>query len=207
MLRSPCAGKLLQYTVEDGGHVDEGKVYAEIEVSFCGRAAGATFGKGGSPQRCCDARCSWDVQPAGAAGSVTVSPPPQVMKIIMTLAVEEAGRLHYNQRPGALLEAGCVIARLELDDPSKVKPVSLLGAAISSCQLRVGILGMAPRGQSGGAAMMGHHTDGRSMSLGCLWAQVLLHMDCFASLLSRGSRALKTCIYSTKISTFSMLFS
>lgn len=34
MLRSPCAGKLLQYMVEDGGHVDERKVYAEIEVSF-----------------------------------------------------------------------------------------------------------------------------------------------------------------------------
>ncbi|OWK61182.1 Acetyl-CoA carboxylase 2 [Lonchura striata] len=76
VLRSPCAGKLLQYTVEDGGHVDEGKVYAEIEV----------------------------------------------MKIIMTLAVEEAGQLHYVKRPGALLEAGCVIARLQLDDPSKVKP-------------------------------------------------------------------------------------
>ncbi|XP_066055535.1 acetyl-CoA carboxylase 2 isoform X2 [Chamaea fasciata] len=76
VLRSPCAGKLLQYTVEDGGHVDEGKVYAEIEV----------------------------------------------MKIIMTLSVEEAGRLQYIKRPGALLEAGCVIARLQLDDPSKVKP-------------------------------------------------------------------------------------
>uniref|UniRef100_A0A8C0V4H0 acetyl-CoA carboxylase n=1 Tax=Cyanistes caeruleus TaxID=156563 RepID=A0A8C0V4H0_CYACU len=76
VLRSPCAGKLLQYMVEDGGHVDEGKVYAEIEV----------------------------------------------MKIIMTLAVEEAGRLHYIKRPGALLEAGCIIARLQLDDPSKVKP-------------------------------------------------------------------------------------
>ncbi|KAF4790562.1 Acetyl-CoA carboxylase [Turdus rufiventris] len=76
VLRSPCAGKLLQYMVEDGGHVDERKVYAEIEV----------------------------------------------MKIIMTLTVEEAGRLHYIKRPGALLEAGCVIARLQLDDPSKVKP-------------------------------------------------------------------------------------
>uniref|UniRef100_U3K2H1 acetyl-CoA carboxylase n=1 Tax=Ficedula albicollis TaxID=59894 RepID=U3K2H1_FICAL len=76
VLRSPCAGKLLQYMVEDGGHVDEGKVYAEIEV----------------------------------------------MKIIMTLAVEEAGRLRYIKRPGALLEAGCLIARLQLDDPSKVKP-------------------------------------------------------------------------------------
>uniref|UniRef100_A0A8C3ETJ2 Acetyl-CoA carboxylase beta n=1 Tax=Corvus moneduloides TaxID=1196302 RepID=A0A8C3ETJ2_CORMO len=76
VLRSPSAGKLLQYLVEDGGHVDEGKVFAEIEV----------------------------------------------MKIIMTLAVEEAGRLRYIKRPGALLEAGCVIARLQLDDPSKVKP-------------------------------------------------------------------------------------
>ncbi|KFR12883.1 Acetyl-CoA carboxylase 2, partial [Opisthocomus hoazin] len=76
VLRSPSAGKLLQYTVDDGGHVAEGKIFAEIEV----------------------------------------------MKIIMTLTVEEAGRVHYVKRPGALLEAGCVIARLELDDPTKVKP-------------------------------------------------------------------------------------
>lgn len=68
----------------------------------------------------------------------------QVMKIIMTLAVEEAGRVHYVKRPGALLEAGCVIARLELDDPTKVKPVSLLGAshaAVPSCLLASSILG------------------------------------------------------------------
>ncbi|KAK2522859.1 Acacb [Columba guinea] len=76
VLRSPSAGKLLQYTVDDGGHVAQGDVFAEIEV----------------------------------------------MKIIMTLAVEEAGRVHYIKRPGTLLDAGCVIARLELDDPSKVKP-------------------------------------------------------------------------------------
>uniref|UniRef100_A0A8C4U5W6 acetyl-CoA carboxylase n=1 Tax=Falco tinnunculus TaxID=100819 RepID=A0A8C4U5W6_FALTI len=76
VLRSPSAGKLLQYTVEDGGHVAEGNVFAEIEV----------------------------------------------MKIIMTLMVEEAGRVHYVKRPGAQLEVGCVIARLELDDPTKVKP-------------------------------------------------------------------------------------
>ncbi|KAM9625723.1 acetyl-CoA carboxylase 2 isoform 2-T2 [Morphnus guianensis] len=76
VLRSPSAGKLLQYRVEDGGHVAEGNVVAEIEV----------------------------------------------MKIIVTLAVEEAGQVHYIKRPGALLEAGCVVARLELDDPTKVKP-------------------------------------------------------------------------------------
>lgn len=81
------------------------------------------------------------------------------MKIVMTLAVEEAGRLHYIKRPGELLEAGCVIACLQLDDPSKVKPVSLLGAAIPSYQLPVGILGMIPRGQNGGAALMRHHSE------------------------------------------------
>lgn len=32
VLRSPSAGKLLQYTVEDGGHVTAGYPYAEIEV-------------------------------------------------------------------------------------------------------------------------------------------------------------------------------
>jgi biotin carboxyl carrier protein len=30
--RSPSAGKLLHYTVEDGGAIEAGQVYAEIEV-------------------------------------------------------------------------------------------------------------------------------------------------------------------------------
>lgn len=54
---------------------------------------------------------------------------------------------------------------------------------------------------------MGHHSEDRAMSLGCLWVQVLLHMDCFASLMCRSSHALKKYIYSPKISNFSMLFS
>ncbi|XP_039771055.1 acetyl-CoA carboxylase 2 isoform X2 [Ornithorhynchus anatinus] len=76
VLRSPSAGKLLQYTVEDGGHVVAGNSFAEIEV----------------------------------------------MKMIMTLNVQESGRVYYVKRPGAVLEAGCSVARLELDDPSKVHP-------------------------------------------------------------------------------------
>lgn len=32
LLRSPSAGKLIQYNVEDGGHVFAGQCYAEIEV-------------------------------------------------------------------------------------------------------------------------------------------------------------------------------
>uniref|UniRef100_A0A2K5QF51 acetyl-CoA carboxylase n=1 Tax=Cebus imitator TaxID=2715852 RepID=A0A2K5QF51_CEBIM len=76
VLRSPSAGKLTQYTVEDGGHVEAGSSYAEMEV----------------------------------------------MKMIMTLNVQESGRVKYLKRPGAMLEAGCVVARLELDDPSKVHP-------------------------------------------------------------------------------------
>ncbi|XP_040859615.1 acetyl-CoA carboxylase 2 isoform X2 [Ochotona curzoniae] len=76
VLRSPSAGKLMQYTIEDGGHVEAGSSYAEMEV----------------------------------------------MKMIMTLNVQESGRVKYIKRPGAVLEAGCVVARLELDDPSKVRP-------------------------------------------------------------------------------------
>ncbi|XP_036132271.1 acetyl-CoA carboxylase 2 isoform X1 [Molossus molossus] len=76
VLRSPSAGKLVQYTVEDGGHVEAGDSYAEMEV----------------------------------------------MKMVMTLNVQESGQVKYIKRPGAVLEAGCVIARLELDDPSKVHP-------------------------------------------------------------------------------------
>lgn len=36
VLRAPSAGKLTQYTVEDGGHVEAGGSYAEMEVSHSG---------------------------------------------------------------------------------------------------------------------------------------------------------------------------
>ena len=32
--RSSSAGKLINYLVEDGGHVFQGEAYAEIEVKF-----------------------------------------------------------------------------------------------------------------------------------------------------------------------------
>lgn len=34
LLRAPSAGKLLQYTVEDGGHIYGGQSYAEMEVTL-----------------------------------------------------------------------------------------------------------------------------------------------------------------------------
>lgn len=74
-LRSPSTGKLVQYLVEDGGHVSAGSPFVEIEV----------------------------------------------MKMIMTLTVSESGCIHYIKRSGAVLGAGTVIARLALDDPSRVK--------------------------------------------------------------------------------------
>lgn len=54
---------------------------------------------------------------------------------------------------------------------------------------------------------MWHHSEGHAMSSGCLWVQMLLHMDCSASSIFRSSHARKKCIYSTKISSFSILFS
>ncbi|XP_030647474.1 acetyl-CoA carboxylase 2 [Chanos chanos] len=79
VLRSPSAGKLLQYIVEDGGHVPAGHPYAEIEV----------------------------------------------MKMVMTLTAQESGCVHFVKRPGAVLEPGCIVARMELDDPSSIRPVEL----------------------------------------------------------------------------------
>ncbi|KAF4012060.1 hypothetical protein G4228_003352 [Cervus hanglu yarkandensis] len=77
VLRSPSAGKLIQYIVEDGGHVFAGQCYAEIEV----------------------------------------------MKMVMTLTAAESGCIHYVKRPGAALDPGCVIAKMQLDNPSKVQQV------------------------------------------------------------------------------------
>ncbi|KAK2176008.1 hypothetical protein NP493_691g01020 [Ridgeia piscesae] len=77
-LRAPSTGKLINFLVEDGGHVFTGDVYAEIEV----------------------------------------------MKMVMELKVEENGCVHYVKRPGVSLDAGCIIAHLKLDDPSRVQRVS-----------------------------------------------------------------------------------
>ncbi|KAM4746168.1 acetyl-CoA carboxylase 2 isoform 5-T5 [Anableps anableps] len=84
VLRSPSAGKLLQYTVEDGGHIFAGEPYAEIEV----------------------------------------------MKMVMTLTVQQSGCIHFVKRPGAVLEPGCVMARMDLDDPSSVHRVELNTATL-----------------------------------------------------------------------------
>ncbi|KAB5522663.1 hypothetical protein PHYPO_G00162050 [Pangasianodon hypophthalmus] len=88
LLRSPSAGKLIQYTVEDGGHVFAGQCYAEIEV----------------------------------------------MKMVMTLTAAESGCIHYVKRAGAVLEPGCVIAKLQLDDPSRVQQAELHTGALPSVQ-------------------------------------------------------------------------
>ncbi|XP_018523999.1 acetyl-CoA carboxylase isoform X2 [Lates calcarifer] len=79
VLRSPSAGKLLQYLVEDGGHIFAGETYAEIEV----------------------------------------------MKMVMTLTVQQSGCIHFVKRPGAVLEPGCVMAHMDLDDPSSIHRVEL----------------------------------------------------------------------------------
>ncbi|KAJ7406783.1 Acetyl-CoA carboxylase [Willisornis vidua] len=79
ILRSPSAGKLIQYVVEDGGHVFAGQCFAEIEV----------------------------------------------MKMVMTITAAESGCIHYVKRPGAVLDPGCVIAKLQLDDPSRVQQAEL----------------------------------------------------------------------------------
>ncbi|KAJ8957940.1 hypothetical protein NQ318_001938 [Aromia moschata] len=44
----------------------------------------------------------------------------EVMKMVMTLTASESGIVTYVKRPGAVLDAGAVIATLELDDPTLV---------------------------------------------------------------------------------------
>lgn len=77
VLRSPSAGKLLQYVVADGSHVLASQPYAEIEV----------------------------------------------MKMVMTLHVQHSGCIRFLKRPGTVLEPGCIVALIDLDDPSCIHPV------------------------------------------------------------------------------------
>lgn len=70
--------------------------------------------------------------------------------MVMTLTAAESGCIHYVKRAGAALEPGCVIAKLQLDDPSRVQQVlivrlmqstqvytALVGFPISLQQLRI----------------------------------------------------------------------
>ncbi|XP_012679531.2 acetyl-CoA carboxylase-like isoform X2 [Clupea harengus] len=88
LLRSPSAGKLVKYMVEDGGHVSTEQCYCEIEV----------------------------------------------MKMVMSLNTTDPGNLYYVKRPGAVLEPGCVIARLQLDDPSRVQRAELFTGSLPVIQ-------------------------------------------------------------------------
>lgn len=45
--------------------------------------------------------------------------------MVMTLTASESGCIHYVKRAGAVLEPGCIIAKLQLDDPSRVQQVYL----------------------------------------------------------------------------------
>lgn len=47
----------------------------------------------------------------------------KVMKMVMTLTASESGCIHYVKRAGAVLEPGCIIGKLQLDDPSRVQQV------------------------------------------------------------------------------------
>ncbi|CAH1987134.1 unnamed protein product [Acanthoscelides obtectus] len=89
IIRSPSAGKLISYIVEDGGHVSKGQAFAEIEV----------------------------------------------MKMVMTLTAGESGIVSYVKRPGAVLDAGSVIATLELDDPSLVTKAVLYKGSFPDLEL------------------------------------------------------------------------
>ncbi|UJR23581.1 hypothetical protein I4U23_026570 [Adineta vaga] len=79
ILRSPSAGKLLHYTIEDGGHIEAGQVYAEIEV----------------------------------------------MKMVTELRCPSKGHLQWNKRPGAILEASCILARIIFDDSQQIQQSKL----------------------------------------------------------------------------------
>lgn len=50
--------------------------------------------------------------------------------MVMTLTAIESGCIHYVKRPGAALDPGCVIAKMQLDNPSKVQQASRQGLLI-----------------------------------------------------------------------------
>lgn len=52
----------------------------------------------------------------------------------MTLTAVESGCIHYVKRPGAALDPGCVIAKMQLDNPSKVQQAELHTGSLPQIQ-------------------------------------------------------------------------
>jgi len=98
--------------------VFSGQCYAEIEVQYVKASVCAFYKKyekkpfryafhsSAELYRCEISKCEF-----------------KVMKMVMTLTAAESGCIHYVKRAGAALEPGCVIAKLQLDDPSRVQQV------------------------------------------------------------------------------------
>lgn len=49
----------------------------------------------------------------------------EVMKMVMSVSASEAGSVFYAKRPGAVLDAGDIIAHLEVDDASLITKAQL----------------------------------------------------------------------------------
>ena len=56
----------------------------------------------------------------------------EVMKMVLTLTTQESGVITHVKRSGAVLEAGCILACLELDDPTRVQRVELFTKGFDS---------------------------------------------------------------------------
>ncbi|CAG0888809.1 unnamed protein product [Darwinula stevensoni] len=55
----------------------------------------------------------------------------EVMKMVTTLTVNESGCIWYSKRPGAVLDAGTIIARLDVDDPTRVTKAQLFSGSFA----------------------------------------------------------------------------
>ena len=95
-LTSPSTGKLIRFLVEDGGHVFANDVYAEIEVM----------------KMVMDLRVQ-------ESGTYVI-----LLQLLGYYLILHASRVTYVKRPGATLDAGTLLAKLDLDDPTRVTTVS-----------------------------------------------------------------------------------
>ena len=77
-LRGDVTGKVVRFLQADGGEVEKGKPYAEVEA----------------------------------------------MKMVMPLLATESGRITHAVSPGSIIEAGDLLASLELRDPGKAKKIN-----------------------------------------------------------------------------------
>lgn len=101
----------------------------------------------------------------------------EVMKMVMTLTTQESGCLVHVKRSGAVLEAGSIVARLDLDDPSRVHRAELYTKGFDALEIEELEADSGVSGASSSASTVDYHGSASEQRLNVTFQHAKNHLE------------------------------